>query len=262
MTLIDVIVVLAAVVVVPLALPLLTPKADVRLWVGAGLLIVPSFLLPRGSAGAIVLTLPWAFLASVTAMSAGRRWMVRREWSLDEVAVPTALAYLAGAAVTLVASRAGFTFRHLAEPIVELTAVHYSYAGFVAPVMARQLHRRCGTTASAAALSLLLVAPPIVAAGFVTRWAVLQVGGAVLLLIATWTLAGVTILRAPVHPLLVVSSVAVLAPMVLAVSWAASQFWEVPALSIPDMARTHGTLNAVGFSLLGVVGWRAVRGDP
>ena len=262
MTLIDAVVVLAAVVVVPLALPLLIPWTDVRLWVGAGVLTVPSFLLPRGSPGAVALAVPWAVLASVTATFAARRWVERRTWSLERVAVPTALGYLAAAAVTLVASRAGLAFRHLAEPIVELTAVHYSYAGFVAPVMARQLHRRRGTTGSALALSLLLVAPPIVAAGFVTRWAVPQVGGAILLAIATWTLAGLTILRAPRHPLLVVSSLAVLAPMALAVSWAAAQFWEVPALSIPDMARTHGTLNAVGFSLCGIVGWRAVRSDP
>ena len=30
-----------------------------------------------------------------------------------------------------------------------------------------------------------------------------------------------------------------------------------PALSIPDMARTHGVVNAVGFTLLGLLGWQA-----
>jgi hypothetical protein len=33
--------------------------------------------------------------------------------------------------------------------------------------------------------------------------------------------------------------------MGLAVAWAASLYWSVPALSVPDMARTHGVMNVV-----------------
>ena len=258
MTLIDGVLVLAAVVVVPLALPLLVDRIDVRPWLVAGGLTAPALLFPQGSVGAVALALPWAVVASVTALTHAARWIRRPAWALDDVARPVALAYLAGAAGSLVASRWGFTFRHLVEPIDQLTAVHYSYAGFVAPVLARCVHRRIGGRITATALVLLLVAPPIVAAGFVTRWALFQVGGAVLLAVATWTLAGVTLRHLRSHLLLVVSALAVVAPMVLAVSWAAGQFWAVPALSIPQMARTHGLLNAVGFSLCGVVGWRAL----
>jgi len=39
--------------------------------------------------------------------------------------------------------------------------------------------------------------------------------------------------------------------MVLAVSWAAGQHLDVPAFDIPTMARSHGTVNAFGFSLAG-----------
>jgi len=43
-------------------------------------------------------------------------------------------------------------------------------------------------------------------------------------------------------------------PMVLAVSWAAANHWlGVPALSVPEMARTHGVVNAVGFVIAGLV---------
>lgn len=258
MTLIDGVLVLAAVVVVPLALPLLIDRVDVRLWLAAGALTAPALLLPRGSVGAVALALPWAVVASVTALAHGLQWIRRPRWGLDDLARPVALAYLAGAAGSLVASRWGFTFRHLVEPIVQLTAIHYSYAGFVAPVLARCVRRRIGGAAAPTALLLLLVAPPIVAAGFVTRWAVFQVGGAVLLTTATWTLAVVTLRHLRGEALLVVSAVAVVVPMALAVSWAAGQFWAVPALSIPQMARTHGLLNALGFSLCGTLGWRAL----
>lgn len=89
-----------------------------------------------------------------------------------------------------------------------------------------------------------------------------QVGGAVLLTVALWTLAAITIsAAAPRTPraayfLLVISSLSVLAPMVLAVFWAVSQYTYVPALSIPDMAKVHGTFNAVGFVMCGLIGWR------
>ena len=260
MTLLDGLLVLAATVVVPLAIPLVAPRTAVRLWVAVGALTLPSLLLERGHAAAVLLAVPWLAVAAATALGTARRWVRDgRRWTLDALVSPVTFGYLAGAAGSLVASRSGFTFRHLVEPIVQLTAIHYSYAAFVAPVLAHRLRRHLdGHPASTVALILLLVAPPIVAAGFVTRWAVFQVGGAVLLFVATWTLAALTLTRAPHHPLLVVSSLAVLAPMVLAVSWAAGQFWAVPALGIPDMARTHGVLNALGFSLCGVLGWRAV----
>lgn len=260
MTLIDVLLVLAAIVVVPLALPLLLPGIETRPWIAAGALTVPSLLLERGSPAAVALALPWAAVATTSAFTAALRWARDgHRWSVDAVAVPVVLGYLAGAGGSLVASRAGLTFRHVTEPIVQLTAVHYSYAGFVAPVLARRARRHITATGAASvALVLFLAAPPIVAAGFVTRWAIFQVGGALLLFVAAWTLAGVTLVRGPRQPLLVASSLALLAPMVLAVSWAAAQFWEVPALGIPDMARTHGILNAVGFGLCGVLGWRAV----
>ena len=51
----------------------------------------------------------------------------------------------------------------------------------------------------------------------------------------------------PILAGLTLVDLAVWAPMVLAVAWAAGQHWDVPILSIPDMARTHGVANALGF---------------
>jgi hypothetical protein len=56
--------------------------------------------------------------------------------------------------------------------------------------------------------------------------------------------------------LLVVSGLAPWIPMGLAVAWAASNYWDVPALSIPDMARTHGVVNVV-FVVAGLLARRA-----
>jgi hypothetical protein len=111
------------------------------------------------------------------------------------------------------------------------------------------------------------MAPPFVAAGFTTRWWPFQIGGAVLLSVGLWTVAGLTL--ALVTPLttdrtaaalLTVSALAVAGPMVLAVFWATARYADVPALDIPAMARIHGTLNAFGFSLAGLLGWVARDG--
>jgi hypothetical protein len=50
--------------------------------------------------------------------------------------------------------------------------------------------------------------------------------------------------------------------MALAVAWAAGQHGDVPVLSIPDMARTHGVTNALAFTLCGLLGRRLAAAVP
>ena len=109
------------------------------------------------------------------------------------------------------------------------------------------------------AVGATAVAPPLVAIGFTTHAGVPQVGGAVLMTIGVWCTGLLQLgrARAPGRPaartLLTVSGLAIWVPMVLAVAWAAGEHWDVPALSIPDMARTHGVTNALGFALCGLL---------
>jgi hypothetical protein len=256
------------VVVAPLAATLVVPWAGrPRTWTACGAAAAVALVLERGSVPAVVAALPWSVWTSAVAVrSLGGWWAAKDDRRIDPATLAPVVApmYLAFGAGSLVFSRAGLTFRHLVEPIVELTAVHYTYAGFVATTLAWCLVRRSAPTgwtrrASTLALTLFLVAPPVVAAGFFLVDPLPQVGGATLLLAATWTVAIVT-LATTRSWLLRISSLSVFVPMLLAVSWAAAQFWDVPALSIPAMARTHGTLNALGFGLLGVLGRRREPG--
>ncbi|MBI3407441.1 MAG: YndJ family transporter [Planctomycetes bacterium] len=62
--------------------------------------------------------------------------------------------------------------------------------------------------------------------------------------------------------LLVASSTSLLAAMALAVAYAVGSFFEAPWLDIPLMLSTHGVLQAFGFALPGVIGWRMFDGCP
>ena len=189
---------------------------------------------------------------------------VRRGGAVLELAWVAAPAYLAFGALWLVADRAAVEPAGIVAPFVLLTAVHFHYAGFVASLLAALVRARVGASApraTAAAVVAVVGAPPVIAAGFAVL-GVLQVVGAVVLTAGLFGLAWLTLRHVvptaedrAARVLLVVSSLAVLVPMLLAVQWAIGWNYGTPALSIPVMARTHGVVNAVGFSLCGVLGW-------
>lgn len=248
------VVVLGVLVVLPLAF------GSPRRWAVAAAAVAASFALPIG---------PWSGAAAAI-------WLVVAVWSLGAIvhgaiehgaivrpfdltigARAVAAGFATGAAGAFLASRLGLTLFGIGEPIVELTAVHFTYAGVGAVMLAAATltagavdrtgaARRSGVVA----LALTIAAPPMVALGFVIGHALPQVGGAVVmsagvLLTATLQLVDAAGGRVTRRAGLVVSGLAPWVPMVLAVSWAASNYWAVPALSIPDMARTHGLMNVV-----------------
>jgi hypothetical protein len=160
-------------------------------------------------------------------------------------------------------------------PFIELAAVHFSYAGFTAGMLATVTARRVATSRPAPAavmVTLVLAGPPVVAVGF--RFAPpLQVVGAILLTLGLSMLSWLTVrIVVPAAgdrlaaTMLGASSVAVVVPMLLAVWWAIGMTAALPAPSVAIMARSHGLANAVGFAFLGVLGWRRLQrkepGEP
>lgn len=269
--LVDRLLVLAPLVVVPLGLPLAGVE-DRRVEVAhvvSGVALFGAFVLKdTTTAGAVAASSVWAVASLLTTRTAVVRVLGAMRGRRDvgiawpEVARGVALAYLVVAAAFAVQAVAGFDPLDLSVEIVELTGVHYAFAGFGASLLAGRAVEATGPSrAGITAVVLVGGAPPVVAAGFVTRWWGFQVTGALLLLVGTYLTAWLTFRASAAIPgvarlLLRVSSVAIVVPMLLAVSWAANQFWTVPALSIPDMARTHGMLNAFGFVGCGLLGWR------
>lgn len=259
MVLIDVVVVLGAGAVVPAAL---------RRWTGAWVAVAAATALALsvdpGAAG-LVLALPWAAVAlAATAVAvrdvvrAGPIGAERPRWArLDDLAAVAAPGFLVVAGVALVDSCGGLGLVPTGEPITRLTAVHFAFAGTATTALAGVARQRArGRTArrvATAGLALALVAPPVVALGFLSGTAVPQVGGAVLMSAGAYLVAGRHLAEAwparstPSGRLLALSGLSIWIPMVLAVAWALGQHTGGPALSIPDMARIHGSLNAFGF---------------
>lgn len=262
--------VLAALVVVPLGLTLLAPalgSAAQRLPLLAllpGALASLSLVLEPGITAA-GLAVPWLLFAAATALLALRAlWTTRTLDALGRLGATGGLVMGAG---WLVIDRLGAT-EWYGETITRLTAVHFHYAGFAAALIATFVWRTAHRKAPRAALLMLLLVlggPWITALGFTVHPIFQTIGAAV---VATGlVLAALLTLRhaAPVARaagaaaaalLLTLSSVAVLAPMLLAVQWAVGVNYGTPTLSLDVMALTHGLLNALGFSLLGLLGWK------
>jgi hypothetical protein len=182
----------------------------------------------------------------------------------QRVIVAIAQLDLAVGGVWFVASRLGLRPMGIQEPIGLLTAVHFHYAGFATAMIAAALLRFAAPQGEKRWLYWLVAVvvgmPFAVAAGFViSPW--LKMGAAVVFSAAVAALA--VILRScakrlesrTARVLFHVASASVFAGMVLSSAYAIADFRGSDVLPIPQMARTHGILNAVGFCLPALLGW-------
>ncbi|MEX0659666.1 MAG: YndJ family transporter [Egibacteraceae bacterium] len=268
---------LAPLVVVPLGFALPRPAGPTA-WsrllavaqpVGA-LAVAGALLLPTGGLAAAMAGV-WVGVCLFAGADEITVWWRRRSRAVPDIARLGGFGYLCVGATWLVLDRLGVRPLDLPAEIVELTAVHFHYAGFAAALMAgtaTALASTAGRSPASVATLLVLAGAPVVAAGF-AAFGPLQIAGAVLLTVGLLTLAWVTVrsivpnlLDQPARWLLTVSSLAVVVPMLLAVQWAVGHNYGTPALPIPDMALFHGSLNAFGFTLCGLLGWLRATNRP
>lgn len=275
LTLVDLLLLLAVAVVVPLGLRLLPLKgnrsrqvlcvARIAQPAGAAAALV-SFLIAPGYAAGVV-ALAWLITCGVASLAGFVELLERQSLRPSALVPAAAVAYLSVGAAWLVASRAGLRPLGFSRDIVELTGVHFHYAGFAATLMAALTlitlrdRGRLGQLGSAAGL-LIVAGVPITAAGIATGSGVLTLAGPVFLGSGVLTMSGlIAIAVAPriesvaARSLLWVSAAGVVVPMLLGVEYAISRVFPLPALDLRAMALIHGDLNAIAFSLAGVVGW-------
>jgi hypothetical protein len=197
--------------------------------------------------------------------------------SAQVVAVPSRLWRIAGCVARidmavggawLVASRLGRLPMGIQEPIGLLTAVHFHFAGFATATIAGATLRFAETRMGESygllrwlrrVVVLVMVMPILVAAGFAISPGLKTVAAMVFsasvaaLAGFVWMCAGRV--EGTARNFLRVAAGAVLVGMALSGAYAVADFVKSDLLLIPRMASTHGLLNAVGFCLLGLLGW-------
>lgn len=164
----------------------------------------------------------------------------------------------------LVASRLGMHPLAIQEPIGLLTAVHFHFAGFATAMIAAAMLRFSRWHAIERWLKwvvpFVIGMPYLVAIGFVTSPG-LKMAAAALFSVSVAALAvllrfcGSRAAEPASRLLLQVAAAAVFAGMVLSTVYAITDFLGSDVLTIPQMARTHGILNAAGFCMAGLLGW-------
>lgn len=277
---IEKIVLLAPLVVVPLGLSL-AANGETKGWtlrlsrfalftqpVGA-LLAVCSFFAPPGPLAA-TLAAGWFIVTGLIALC-GLARVLEHEWRLEELCVDAGLMYVSVGGAWLIISRAGWQPMGFGDTIVLLTAVHFHYAGFAAPLLtgltgrvlrdSTALTRRAFQTASL----FVIAGPPLVATGIIFSPTVGLIG-TIILTLSLLLLAALVLTRiVPAcrarasQVLLSISAASSILTMTLACAYSYSVVARKLIISIPQMAATHGLANSVGFSLCGLLGWTLMK---
>jgi hypothetical protein len=234
----------------------------------AGLVVASLWVPPGRIAGA--LAAPWLILCVVLGIEAFLTLLRPKNRGLVSWAVNIGRMDLVVAAAWLVASRLGMRPLGIQEPIGLLTAVHFHYTGFATALLAGTLvahvQERGHGRKMPRLLATLVIVPFVVATGFV--WSpTLKLVAVLALAVGVIGLAGwqfwvaCDLHSAAARGFLRLSSLAVLAGMVLAGVYAIGDWLKQDWLVIPRMASTHGLLNGLGFVLLGLLGW-LVSAEP
>ena len=233
-----------------------------RLQPFAGFLVVISFWLTPGIL-TVVLTLPWLLVSGLVGL-AGLRDLLRTGFDdMESVCFNVSLLYLTVGATWLTLSRFGASPFGFEEPIVLLTAVHFHYTGFATALIAgavgyrlRAIHR---LNALFRAVAVGVVGgPPLVALGFVFSpllkvTAVVWLAASLIALSIFFIIVFPTIRHRHAQVLLAIAAFSILVGMALVGVYAVGEFTDQLWLSIPHMARTHGVINAFGFTLCGLL---------
>jgi hypothetical protein len=266
---IEILFLLAPVVVAPLAMRLTAAPADATpaLWAArriqpwAALAVVASFFAHRGAvAGALAAV--WMVVTGLVALHGLAR--LRRSATMAEVAGCAGCLLLPVGGGWLVLSRLGLGVLGFEEPLILLTAVHFHYAAYATLVLVGNVGRAVGGGRVFGVIASGAISGPLLLAAGITFSPLLEVFAAGIVALAVCGLGALTLVRVvprvppAARTLLALSSVSAFAAMALALAYAVGEVTSHPVISIAQMARIHGPLNALGFVLTGLLGWTLV----
>jgi len=232
----------------------------------AAALATISFFLPTGIIAASVAS-AWLLVCSLFALRGARRLLQYRAHSFSQFCFAAGEAYLIVGGTWLVASRLGLQPVGFQEPIVLLTAVHFHFAGFLSAALAGLTYERLRATRWSKPLSMALtgvvVGPGLLGLAFLVGPKV-KLAAVILIVLGQVGLASgmIRVALSKVNPvargLLLFSSGCIVVGMALAASWALGEYPLQSFVELGRMERIHGSLNAIGFGICGLIGWSSV----
>ena len=213
---------------------------------------------------AIVLAGVWLLCTVAAALAASLAWLGsdNPRFALRFLLDPAVRVFAVVGAAWLVFACARGPWLGFGEPIVELTAVHFHVVGIGLVALARQRLALAPTGSSEYRIAELagwasLIGIPAVAIGHNTVGAV-EFIGALIMTAAAWGVAAAMSLAATRFDgwhknLLVLSALAPIVPMLLALHYGLSRTNLISPLSYRTIASIHGSMNLFGFLGLGLL---------
>ena len=236
-------------------------RAAIALQLPAAIALAASLKVPV-SRLAMGLAAPWLLVTLLAATFGARRMAARGIGPSEEACIDLAHLFLAVGGVWAVMTRGlerplGF------DPLVALlTATHFHFAGFALCLMVGLAGRRLAGGAPLLVVALVTFGVVGLAAGIGAKLPRLELVAGWALALGGWFVAAMHLRlaaspgRAVFRVLVALSGLALAGALVLAALYAARSVVLVPwIVDLGRMARFHGTANAIGFALLGMLAW-------
>ena len=261
----------APLVVVPLGLDLV-PRGRLDSYIrplqfSAAMFATASFAFHPGQRAAL-LAAPWALFCGALALWGAVRFFRRGGFDGVETFIDAALVLVAVGGYGLVMSRRGLKPGGFEEPIVLLTAVHFHFTGFAAPLLVGLAGRKAGPVRSILLAGAgVVLGSPLLAAGFTLRIPILKLFAVLVivsgLVLFAWQLVRMAVdePRGGTRALLGIAAFSIFWGMALAGLYSIGEFRERPIVEIPSMAWSHGILNGIGFATCGLLAARSWKGE-
>lgn len=242
---------------IPLYLKVIAAPNLLQVWaVPLALPLAVAYFL-EASTLAGILTLPW-LLFCVLASKIGFHTVAHH-------CSKAAFLYLPIGAAWMTADRLAWQVMGFDATIVLLTAAHFHYAGFILPMLTAQLQRFYKNKWTSLITWGVVLGIPLVAIGITTSQFDLPPPIEVLAVTVMATsgffvglgylLLGIKHRRKGFGLLWILCGLALMVGMTLAFLYGWRYYFPISFLSIPWMYAVHGTLNAVGFAIPGVLAW-------
>lgn len=218
----------------------------------SGLSILISFQLQRGIFSSFFI-LPWIFSCTMIFLENPPKL----NFSPLEFLELSSKLYTLAASTVLFISRLGLRPFNFTDRLIELTAIHFHYAGIMVPILISKIYELHSTKPMKINSYLIGFGTTIVALGISIGKFKAQVGiFAVVFFAVPLILVSITSFKFTCNLWIKFAHTLLVFTMGLAIFYAVGVSFSLNTISISEMIITHGILNGLGFIPLSIRGWK------